>query len=194
MECYDRDSSVIQGGDFVMRKWKNDFFSLYNPGGPDVNKTQSKFKEFIVLDNERFEQSSFGNDESINSAFSYEEIDKVISKSKKNKAPGMDGIVYDILKNENTTILLTKLFNLCFNNHKVPDVWLQSLIYPVPKSPANDPRIPLNYRGISLLLIINKLYTAALNNRLFCRGKQLYCKCTFLRNTTYSDCHIQSKS
>ena len=166
MECYDRDGSVIQDEDFVMRKWKNDFFSLYNPGGPDVNKTQSKFKKFIVLDNERFEQSSFGNDESINSAFSYEEIDKVISKSKKNKAPSMDGIVYDILKNENTTILLTKLFNLCFNNHKVPDVWLQSLIYPIPKSPANDPRIPLNYRGISLLSVISKLYTAALNKRL----------------------------
>ena len=38
MECYDGDGSVIQAEDFVMRKWKNDFFSLYNPGGPDVKQ------------------------------------------------------------------------------------------------------------------------------------------------------------
>ena len=36
----------------------------------------------------------------------------------------------------------------------------------IPKSPQNDHRIPLNYRGISLLSVISKLYTSALNVRL----------------------------
>ena len=102
----------------------------------------------------------------INSSFTPNEVAKVISKSKANKAPGIDEIVYDVLKNENSTILLTKLFNLCFESHKVPDVWLQSLINPIPKSHQNDPRIPLNYRGISLLSVISKLYTSDLNVRL----------------------------
>ena len=102
----------------------------------------------------------------INSSFTPNEVAKVISKSKANKAPGIDGIVYDVLKNENSTVLLTKLFNLCFESHKVPDVWLQSLIHPIPKLHQNDPRIPLNYRGISLLSVISKLCTSDLNVRL----------------------------
>ena len=73
------------------------------------------------------------------------------------------------MKNKNTRTLLTKLLNLFFNNHKVPDVWLQSLLYPIPKSPAKEPWIPLNnYRGISPHSVISKLYT----------GKQWYCKWT----------------
>ena len=102
----------------------------------------------------------------INQPFFRDEISKVVCKSKTNKAPGIDGIVYDVLKNELTTDLLTTFFNLCFENHKVPEIWVQALIYPIPKSPTNDPRVPLNYRGISLLSVISKLYTAALNARL----------------------------
>ena len=57
---------------------------------------------------------------------------RVFSKSKANKAPGIDGIVYDVLKNENFISLLTNLFHLCYESHKVPDVWLQSHIHPIP--------------------------------------------------------------
>ena len=48
----------------------------------------------------------------------------------------------------------------------VPDVWLEALIFPIPKSSSSDPRVPLNYRGISLLSVISKLYTSSLNTRL----------------------------
>ena len=48
----------------------------------------------------------------------------------------------------------------------MPAAWLQALIYPIPKSLQNDQRVPLNYRGISLLPVISKLYTATLNKRL----------------------------
>ena len=78
----------------------------------------------------------------------------------------MDGLVYDVLKNEPSIDLLTRLLNLCFENRIVPAAWLQALIYPIPKSLQNDPRVPLNYRGISLLPVISKLYTATLNKRL----------------------------
>ena len=40
------------------------------------------------------------------------------------------------------------------------------LIYPLPKSPYNNLRTPLNYRHISLLSVIGKLYTAVLIVRL----------------------------
>ena len=41
----------------------------------------------------------------------------------------MDGLVYDVSKND----LLTRLFNLCFENRLVPAAWLQALIDPIPK-------------------------------------------------------------
>ena len=39
------------------------------------------------------------------------------------------------------------------------------MISPIPKDSTKDKRIPLNYRGISLLSVVSKLYSAVLNNR-----------------------------
>ena len=40
------------------------------------------------------------------------------------------------------------------------------MITPVPKDATKDKRVPLNYRGISLLSVVAKLYSSVLNNRL----------------------------
>ena len=41
-----------------------------------------------------------------------------------------------------------------------------ALITPIPKSRDKDPCVPLNYRGISLLCTISKVYSSVLNNRI----------------------------
>ncbi len=38
------------------------------------------------------------------------------------------------------------------------------IIIPIPKTPKDDPKIPLNYRGISLLSTV--VYSSVLNNKL----------------------------
>ena len=45
-------------------------------------------------------------------------------------------------------------------------MWSRGIINPIPKSPDNNPRIPLNYRGISLLSVTGKLYTATISHRI----------------------------
>ena len=40
------------------------------------------------------------------------------------------------------------------------------MIFPLLKDPSSDKRVPLNYRGISLLSCLSKLYSAFVNNRL----------------------------
>ena len=40
------------------------------------------------------------------------------------------------------------------------------MIFPLLKDPSSDKRVPLNYRGISLLSCISKLYSAFVNNRI----------------------------
>ena len=165
MECYATDGSILYEENVVIDKWREEFFNLYNPKEADGNESQKKFKDFIIKDNEDFQKLDGDDDMAINSSFTPNEVGKVISRSKANKAPGIDGIVHDVLKNENSISLLTNLFNLCFESHKVPDVWLQSLTHPITKSRQNDPRILLNHRGISLLSVISKLHTSALNVR-----------------------------
>ena len=44
--------------------------------------------------------------------------------------------------------------------------WLRSIIKPIPKGARKDPYIPMNYRGISLISCVGKLYSAVLNDRL----------------------------
>ena len=166
-ECYGSSGEVITDTTTVLHKWQHDFRSLYSTGTTEDAEHQH-FKETIREQNTEYESSAATDQGSpeLNMQFSVEEISKVIFKAKNNKAPGLDGVVYDILKNDQSVELMTRLFNFCFDKRKVPTAWLQALIYPIPKSAANDPRIPLNYRGISLLSVVSKLYTSALNFRL----------------------------
>ena len=102
----------------------------------------------------------------LNVNFTEEEIRRAIRNAKPNKAVGNDQIPNEALKNEAMTIILKDFFQLCFDLGKIPDEWMKSIINPIPKSAENDDKIPLNYRGISLLSCISKIFTAILNNRL----------------------------
>lgn len=62
--------------------------------------------------------------------------------------------------------VLYSLFNLCFDTGIIPSVWRKATITPIPKDVTKDKRIPLNYRGISLLSVVSKLYSSVLNDRL----------------------------
>ena len=55
---------------------------------------------------------------------------------------------------------------VCFEIGIVPSMWAGALIKPIPKSRDQDPCLPLNYRGISLLCTISKVYLSVLNNRI----------------------------
>ena len=47
----------------------------------------------------------------------------------------------------------------------VPSTWVKGIICPILKSASSDPRVPLNYRGISLLPVVSKLYTGLISSR-----------------------------
>ena len=53
--------------------------------------------------------------------------------------------------------ILTKLFNLSLSTGKIPHKWKVSSVVSIPKSIANIDN-PCNYRPISLLLIVSKLF------------------------------------
>ena len=102
----------------------------------------------------------------INEPISYEEINNVVQELKLNKSPGEDTIPNEILKLKPVVCILYKLFHFCFANSIVPTAWLKGVITPIPKSTFKDPCMPLNYRGITLLSCMSKVYTKVLNKRI----------------------------
>ena len=113
-----------------------------------------------------YRASSASLNVSLNSDISLQEVVRVVNRSKRNKAVSLDKIPYEILKNDHAINMLHKLFQLCFSSGRVPSQWGKAIIKPIPKSSLSDPRVPLNYRGISLLSNISKLFSGILNDRL----------------------------
>ena len=58
-----------------------------------------------------------------------------------------------------------KLFNLIFDSGVVPETWLVGDILPIFKK-KGDAKLPENYRPITLLSCLDKLFTSIINNRL----------------------------
>ena len=89
---------------------------------------------------------------------SFAEIKSAVNIAKCGRSPGIDSISNEILKYDIQLPTLNKIFNVCFDSGIVPSAWSEAII--------SDPRIPLNYRGISLLSCISKLNGYILNHRL----------------------------
>ena len=102
----------------------------------------------------------------LNKEITRNEVMAVILKAKWGKSPGVDNLPYEVYKNECMVDCILNLFQLCFSTGKIPNEWSKAIIQPLPKAKENDPRVPLHYRGISLLCCSAKLYSSLLNHRL----------------------------
>jgi hypothetical protein len=118
----------------------------------------------FVNDNDEVMSDIYCN---INDPFSIDEVVKLCKSLKNNKACGNDLILNEFIKNcpHNFYVMITNFFNLVLNSGHVPEEWSLGLILPLykKKGAVNDPN---NYRGITLLSCMSKVFTALLNNRL----------------------------
>ena len=81
-------------------------------------------------------------DQIYNAEITVQEVTNALNKSKYNRAPGLDSITYDDLKNNISVQVLTRLFNLCFERGMMPTTWTRGLINPIPKSAISNLRVP----------------------------------------------------
>lgn len=114
--------------------------------------------------------------EEINQPITENEILQAVKSLKMNKAAGIDQILNEHIKSSINIMLptYTKLFNIVFDTGLLPDSWLLGNILPIYKN-KGDIRNPENYRPITLLSCLGKLFTAVINNRLnkFSRERHL---------------------
>ena len=96
-----------------------------------------------------------------------EYVYKILSQLDTNKATGPDGIGNLILREASVPLAepLANLFNYCISLGYFPDIWKIANVLPLYKK--DDPMIFNNYRPISLLPCISKVFERILFNHIF---------------------------
>ena len=142
---------------------KNDFQKLYNPLEDDSNKYDNEFYYFIKGQVNELRRNSDGVDENVylNDLISFDKIEKNYCKTKIRESMRIR-----FKKNTKVFICLWYLFTKCFEIGIVSSMWAGAPIKPIHKSRGKDPCVPLNYRGLSFLCTISKVYSSVLNNRI----------------------------
>lgn len=94
------------------------------------------------------------------------EIREALNHLKQGKAAGCDGILNEMLKASGDVIMpfLVQFFNEIFDKASWPEEWTKALIVPIHKKGDEDN--PDNYRGISLMCTLSKMFTRVINKRL----------------------------
>ena len=137
---------------------------------PSLNDFYEHFKN-INTTNDLDEQltNEYLNDENqiLNSYITREEISTCIKNLKAGKSPGEDKILNEYIKSTKDIFLplYEKIFNKVFDSGYLPDSWLEGTIKPIYKNKGNSMQ-PQNYRPITILSCVGKLFTSILNNRL----------------------------
>ncbi|KAK9880332.1 hypothetical protein WA026_010217 [Henosepilachna vigintioctopunctata] len=87
--------------------------------------------------------------------------------SGKNTAPGRDGLSRAVIRQlpQECFEFLSNIFNRCLELCYFPNVWKEATTILIPK-PSGDPTNPDNYRPISLLNVIGKVFEKILQGRL----------------------------
>ena len=117
-----------------------------------------------------FETSGFNCDDAddiLNVAISEQDRYTAIRNLKSGKSAGFGGILNEYIKCTQNILmpLYSKLLNIIFETGTLPDTWLEGRIRPILKNKADKSK-PVNYRPITVLSCLSKLFTSILNNRL----------------------------
>ena len=97
----------------------------------------------------------------LNETIRLNENQNSVLHAKNNKAVGLDNLPYEVFKNNESCEVLA-----VFDTGVAPSVWLRALIKPIPKGSTSDTRLPLQYRGITLLSTVGKLFSCIINARI----------------------------
>ena len=135
----------------------------------DMQSFDDSWKEEVSNSVKLFESISFQDSHSsgiLDQTITLAEVKYVVKAIKNNKSAGSDGIVGELIKYGGKPMyeMLLTLFNLVWKNEYVPSYWREGRIVSLFKK--GDKEDPGNYRGITLLNVVGKLYSRVINNRL----------------------------
>ena len=151
----DVNGRVVKG-DAARKRWGEYFEGLLNVDDD---------REAIVVAVGGVEVPVF--DEENEREISKEEVERALKETKEGKAAGIDEVTAEMLKKGGVSAVewLVRLFNICFYLSMVPVEWVCAIIVPLFKGKGSMFEC-CNYRGISLLSVVGKVYGRVLINRI----------------------------
>ena len=143
--------------------WESHFEKLYYNPDPNI----MRITQNTNLGNHDYCFSNWNCPAHLNDDISDVEILLEIYRAPNNKECGPDGISYETLKLAFGIIFshLIDIFQTCFSNGKLPVSWKFSYVKPLYKGKGSK-TAPGNYRGISLLVCLYKIFTGIIYKRL----------------------------
>ena len=156
----------LVSGDLVKWAWQQAFQKLGEQNDNDI-LFEAEFlvntkKEVMEAESSRFASTS----QELDVPISKNEVRNAIKSLKRRKAVGVDKVASEILKyggegiGDATWTSCHEMFRL----ERIPEDWARGLIFPLHKE--GDTRVPDNYRGITLLSVVGKMYANVLNKRI----------------------------
>ena len=106
-------------------------------------------------------------DQMLNAEFTVEEIYLSVKELKSGKACGTDKISNEYIKStyDKMKYVYVDLFNRVLNDGQIPEAWTIGMITPIYKNKGDKMDVN-NYRGITILSCLGKLFTSVINARL----------------------------
>ena len=149
------------------KSWCKYFKELLNVN-VDIDDEFSLFIKDYLLEHDEYCEpcSNRPGDDMLNRDITTEEIASAIKSLRSSKAPGLDGLEGELFKENQIVLipLLHILFNCIMRQGAFPESWSKAMLIPIHKK--GDKNNPNNYRGISLIDVISKIFTKILNTRL----------------------------
>ena len=164
--------------EYIRKRNPKEFYKLFSKRKNTINSS-SKIKIDQFVEHFRNLNSNVHGSEHVNEDITYDaifdeldapiterEVEEAIRNLKRNKSCSEDLILNEVFL-ECTDILtpsLVLLFNSVFESGFFPEAWAEGCIVPIHKK--GDVDEPNNYRGITLISCMGKLFTSILNKRI----------------------------
>lgn len=151
LDFFRKSGKKADCGEIKLEDWKQHFENVFRSAQSSVN----------------IEPSNNLEDPNLDAQFNMFDLVMAIKKLSKQKAPGSDGIPNEVWKalTLHTKRDLLNLFNSVYSDpSQMPASWSEITIVPIFKK--GDVNLPNNYRPISLINTVTKLFTTMLTTRL----------------------------
>ena len=109
---------------------------------------------------------SYDTQTGMNKPIEIGEVQWAVNRSKFGKSMGPNNLPHEVFKNKNSVNLLAKLYNYILETGIIPTLRQTAIIKPIPKNSTKDFRVPAQYREISLLSTVYKLFTTIFIKRI----------------------------
>ena len=119
------------------------------------------------MDFQNAEDKQYLENEFLNAQFTEGEVSAVIDNLNNNKSAGLDKLINEFFKYGKSYLcpVVTKLFNVVLNSGIFPESWAKGLIVQVYEN-KGDRSDPNNYRGITLISCVCKMFTSLISCRI----------------------------